>query len=68
MAKKSRYKTEIAEAACFSMSTLQYELNTRLFDKLEPLGYKKDSKILRGKVLQLVLEELCIDEEDFLQA
>ena len=44
-------KQELCFKYGFSLTTLASLLNDRYFDQLEPLGYRKNDKILSPKVL-----------------
>lgn len=62
--KKSITKQELAQILNISAGTLRTYLNIDMFEKLEPLGYKKTTHILTGKVLQCIKEHYCIHDNE----
>lgn len=57
---KSISKSEMADIIGVSKATLRRYLNHDLFDRIQPLGYKKHSHILTGTVAEFVCSHYCI--------
>ncbi|MFA5298994.1 MAG: hypothetical protein WC389_12375 [Lutibacter sp.] len=64
---KSISKSELAIILGVSISTIKTILNIEIFEKIEPLGYIKGNKIIRGRVLEYIKNELCFTDADILE-
>lgn len=56
-------KKQLADLLQISEATLRRDLNHTIYSSIEPLGYRKNSNILKGKVLQFLTEYYCIEVE-----
>lgn len=63
--KKSITKQELAQVLNISPGTLRRFLNKDLYADLLPLGYKKNTNILTGKVLQYIKDFYCLHDDEF---